>query len=193
MHGAAPDTHPYAVLVIDLISDFAFPEGERMARAARRIAGPLARLCERARRHGVPVIYINDHRGRWRSDRNELIAECSQASALGAPIVRQLAPQPNDYFIFKPKHSCFYATPLDELLRHLGTSHLVLTGTTVEQCVLFTAIDAYVRDFSLVIPPDCVAGLRLRAQALAHMKQLLAAHMPASHRLRFAARRSPRR
>jgi nicotinamidase-related amidase len=193
LHGAAPDTHPYAVLVIDLISDFSFPDGEQLARAAARIAKPISRLCERARRHGVPVVFVNDHRGRWRSDRDQLIAHCSSDDSLGQPVVRQLAPQPDDYFIFKPKHSCFYATPLEELLRHLGASKLVLTGSTIEQCVLFTAIDAYVRDFELVVPPDCVTGVTLRAQALAHMKQLLDAQMTASTRVRFGRARKARR
>jgi nicotinamidase-related amidase len=188
LHGAAPDEHPVALLIIDLISDFEFEDGQKLAGIAKRLVKPVARLTARARTAGVPVIYVNDNRGRWRSDRSELIQRCLAANSIGKPIVEALAPQPRDYFIFKPKHSGFFATPLAALLEHLGTRTLMLTGLTTEQCILFTAIDAYVRDFELLIPRDAVAGLRLSAPALAHMKTVLKANTASSSRVRFSKR-----
>lgn len=185
LHGSAPDENPIALLVVDLISDFRFEDGARLARVARRIAGPVAKLCVRARRAGVPVIYVNDNRGRWRSDRTQLIERCLRADSLGKRIVEQLAPDPRDYFIFKPKHSGFFATPLAALLEHLGTRTLIIAGLTVEQCVLFTAIDAYVRDFQLVVPRDCVGGLQLTTPSLLHMERILKAKVISSARVRF--------
>lgn len=186
LHGAAPDEHSSALLIIDLISDFAFEDGNKLARAAKRIVKQIARLSTRARSAGVPVIYVNDNRGRWRSDRSELIERCLRPNSIGRPIVEQLAPDAQDYFIFKPKHSGFFATPLAALLEHLGTRTLILTGLTLEQCVMFTAIDAYVRDFELAVPRDCVAGLQLGAVSLNHMEKILKAKTTRSPRIVLA-------
>lgn len=189
MHGSAPDEHPVALLIIDLISDFRFEDGEKLARVARRIAPAIARLSKRARASGVPVIYVNDNRGRWRSDRTELLERCSGPDSLGKDVVSELAPESVDYFIFKPKHSGFFATPLAALLDHLGARTVILTGLTTEQCILFTAIDAYVREYELSVPRDCVAGLRLARPALTHMERVLKANIASSTRVRFSRRR----
>jgi nicotinamidase-related amidase len=185
LHGSAPDEHPYALLILDLISDFRFEDGPQLLRAALPAARRIARLKARARTAGAPVIYVNDNRGRWRSDRDQLVQECMAIDAPGRPVVELLAPQPEDYFIFKPKHSAFYATPLEALLEHLGTRTLIITGATVEQCVLFTAVDAYLRDFELVIPRDCVAGLTQQRHALAHLQRVLRARTGAARTIRM--------
>lgn len=185
LHGAAPDESADALLILDLISDFRFPDGERLLRIALPAARRIARLKERARKSRVPVIYVNDNRGRWRSDRGELVARCMESDAPGRPVVELLAPLPDDYFIFKPKHSGFFATPLAALLKHLGTRRLVITGVTLEQCVLFTAMDAYLRDFDMAVPSDCVAGLLHRRRALEHLRSVLDAETPLSSRLRL--------
>jgi nicotinamidase-related amidase len=103
-----------------------------------------------------------------------------------------LRPRPDDYFMFKPKHSGFFATPLAALLRHLGTRQLIVTGVTAEQCVLFTAIDAYLRDFQLVVPGDCIAGLRQVRCAREHLRTILKARMAASPSIRFDRRSTSR-
>jgi nicotinamidase-related amidase len=193
LHGSAPDKHSVALLVIDLISDFRFEDGEKLARAAKRIVKAVAHLTLRVRASGVPVIYLNDNRGRWRSDRAELLKRCTESSSLGADIVRQLAPQERDYFILKPKHSGFFATPLSALLEHLGTRTVVLTGMTTEQCILFTAIDAYVREYDLIVPSDAVAGIRLSRPALVHIKTILKAAAVPCSRVRFARRARARK
>lgn len=185
LHGSAPDESTTALLILDLISDFDFDDGDRLARAARRIASRVAHLSTRARRAGVPVVYVNDNRGRWRSDRSELIERCLRRNSKGKAIVEALAPDPQDYFIFKPKHSGFFATPLAALLEHLGARRLILTGVTTEQCILFTAIDAYVRDFDLIVPPDCVSGLKLGKPSLTHMQEILHAKVSTSPRIRL--------
>src|SRR5690606_41833731 len=83
LHGSAPDENETAVVILDLISDFEFENGSKLARAAQRIAGNVARLSARAREAGVPIIYLNDNRGRWRSGRSELIPRCPRPGSLG--------------------------------------------------------------------------------------------------------------
>jgi nicotinamidase-related amidase len=193
LDGAAPDISTDALLVLDMISDFRFPDGARVARAALPVARRIARLRERATRAGVPVVYVNDNRGRWRSDFAALLRASLREGSPGAPIARLLAPRPRDYCVIKPKHSGFFATALGTLLEYLGARRLVLTGVSTDQCILFTANDAYVRDLDLRIPRDCVAAQDARSSRLAfrYFREVLGADLRPSTRLRF--RRARRR
>ena len=62
-------------------------------------------------------------------------------------MVVQLLPEKDDYFVLKPKHSAFYQTNLEILLNYLGVRTLIMTGMAADICVLFSANDAYMRDF----------------------------------------------
>jgi nicotinamidase-related amidase len=175
---------PAVLLILDMISDFDFPDGETVARAARRIAPAIARLKARAAAAGISCIYANDNPGRWRSDSQALISHCLQ-SERGRSIVEQLRPTDTDYFVLKPRHSAFYATPLEALLEHLGAKRLILTGVSSQQCVLFTATDAHVRNFEVVVPSDCVAGQSSRDSrfALRYFADVLSAKVMPSGKL----------
>jgi nicotinamidase-related amidase len=119
----------------------------------------LAGLKRRAKEAGVPVIYVNDNFGKWQSDFKKILQHCLEEDVRGRPVVEALKPDDDeDYFVLKPKHSGFFSTTLDILLDYLGARTLILTGLTGDICVLFTAHDAYMRDFNLVIPSDCVAS-----------------------------------
>jgi nicotinamidase-related amidase len=76
----------------------------------------------------------------------------------GKPLATILQPDAEDYFVLKPKHSGFYSTTLALLLQALGAHTLILTGIAGNICVLFTANDAYMRGYTLIIPADCVAS-----------------------------------
>lgn len=147
-----------ALLILDMISDFGYPDGERIVRSARRIAPNIARLRERAHAAGIPVVYANDTAGKWESDQKAFIDRCMQPESLGREIVQLLAPTPESYFMFKPRHSAFFGTPLHTLLQRLKIDRLIATGVTSHQCVLFTAMDAHVREFELIIPSDCIGA-----------------------------------
>jgi isochorismate hydrolase len=187
MHGLQPDRARAALLIIDMISDYEFPQSKPVERAARRIAPRIAELKKRARSAGLACVYVNDNPGRWRSDSHALIEHCLAPKRRGADIVQQLLPDPTDYFILKPRHSAFYATPLEVLLKHWGTETLVITGVSSHQCILFTANDAHVRNMKLVIPSDCVAGPSVRDSrfALHYFRSVLGAHVSASSKLRL--------
>jgi nicotinamidase-related amidase len=110
-------------------------------------------LREQAERCQLPVIYVNDNFGEWHSEKSRLV---ERAVAQGSEVARRLAPDDNDYFIIKPQFSGFYATNLQVLLPKLGVRRLILTGVATDICVLFTAADAHMRDYSLWVPSDCV-------------------------------------
>jgi nicotinamidase-related amidase len=169
---APPPTHASgdrcgtALLVIDMLSGWDFPDAQALLRQALRITPRIARLAERCRGAGVPVIYANDNRGRWRSDVHQVVKSAleedraghDRPAAAGARITRALEPRAEDYVVLKPRASAFHATPLELLLQHLGVRRLILTGVSSDQCVLVTAHEAHMREFEVQIPRDCVAS-----------------------------------
>jgi nicotinamidase-related amidase len=187
LHGSAPDDSPLALLLIDVINDLEFPEGGQLLRFALPAARRIAALKRRAKANGVPVIYVNDNFGRWQSDFKKQVNHCLDDGVRGEQIARLLAPDEDDYFVLKPKHSGFFSTTLDILLDHLGSQTLILTGFAGDICVLFSANDAYMRDFELVVPSDCIASETSRANqyALDQMKRFLKADTRQSASVQF--------
>ena len=185
LHGLLPDHSPAVLIILDMVSDFEFPDGEAVARAARRITPAIARLKARASKAGIACLYANDNPGRWRSDSQALIEHCRRARSRGRAVVEALLPTAHDYFIQKPRHSAFYATPLEVLLEYLSTKRLILTGVSSHQCVLFTANDAHLRNFELIVPSDCIAAPSHRESrfALRYFDSVLGAQVRPAARL----------
>ncbi len=165
MHGAVPDRAGMAMLVLDMFSDFQFEDGPRLARLAVPVAQRIRALKAPLTGQGVPCIYVNDNLGRWRSDFQGVVRRAE--GSLGTAVAHLLQPGEQDYCLLKPKHSGFFGTPLETVLETLGARTLILTGTTTPQCILFTATDAYVREYRLVVPSDCVTALTRKQQQLA--------------------------
>ena len=190
LHGSAPDNHHTALLLIDVINDFEFPRGDELFNQALPIAPHIAELKRRARAARIPAVYVNDNFGRWQSNFDQLVKHCLQDGVRGQPFVEQLKPDSQtDYFVLKPKHSAFFQTPLDLLLKHFGVERLILTGVSTNSCVLFTAADAYMRDLELIVPNDCAAACNPQEHnvALEQMRCMLKADVSASTRLQLNA------
>ena len=177
LHGNVPDNAEAALLLIDVINDLEFPGSELLIEQVMPIAANIAALKRHARQAGIPVIYVNDNFGKWRSDFSKLIAHCLHDDVRGRPLVQLLQPDSEDYFVLKPKHSGFFSTTLDTLLAYLQAKTLILAGIAGNSCVLFTAHDAFMRDFHLIIPADCVASNTPEDNryALEHMRNVLQA------------------
>ena len=139
----------------------------------------IAALKKRCARAGIPAVYVNDNFGKWRSDFKTLVSHCLKDEVRGEEVVELLKPDRDDYFVLKPKHSGFYSTTLDLLLEHLGAKALILTGFTGDICILFTACDAFLRDYRLLIPSDCVVSEdeKENTAALKYMQRVLEANI----------------
>jgi nicotinamidase-related amidase len=153
-----PDNSHTVLILIDVINDFEFPGGEKLFRYAYPAARRIKSMKQAMRARGVPTIYANDNFGRWKSDFREVLDHCLEEGVRGKPVAELLRPGPEDYFVLKPKYSAFYGSALDTLLRYLGARELVLAGFAGDICVLFSASDARMRDYSLRIPRDCIAS-----------------------------------
>ena len=145
LHGNAPDNASVALLLIDVINDLDFAHGKALLKQALPMATKIAALKRRAKRVGIPSIYVNDNFGRWQSDFQHVLRHCLDEDVCGKPLATLLQPDAEDYFVLKPKHSGFYSTTLELLLQALGVHTLILTGLAGNICVLFTANDAYMR------------------------------------------------
>ncbi|WP_173917267.1 cysteine hydrolase family protein [Halobacillus sp. Marseille-Q1614] len=145
-----------ALLVIDMINKMDFDGGEDLLKHTREITGSINHLRKEANEKEMPVIYVNDNFGLWQDNADELIEECKKGP--GKEIVEEILPEEDDYFIIKPKHSGFFGTQLSILLEQLEVENLILTGVAGDICILFTANDAYMRDYNLWVPRDCIAS-----------------------------------
>lgn len=176
-----------ALLIVDMLNDFSFPEGERLLKKTWPVAQNIQKLKHRAQAHNIPCIYVNDNFGYWRSSWQDIYDYCSAPEQRGCKIAEALVPTPDDYFVLKPRHSGFFNTCLSTLLRELGVQKLIVTGVAGNICVLYTVNDAYMNDFELVVPYDCTASNTKRENdfALEQMKKSMKARVVKSSSIRF--------
>ncbi len=147
-----------ALLLVDFINLFDFPDSGEVARrgvVAARNAAHLKALCRAAR---VPCIYANDNFGHWESEFSALVARCLRDGGPPREIAQTLRPEDGDLSVLKPRHSAFYGTPLEFLLEELHVESLIVCGVSADMCVFATAQDAHTRKFDLWVPADCVAA-----------------------------------
>lgn len=170
------------LLLVDFINPLNFDGADDLSGAAVSAARATGRLRQRLGREGSQSVYANDNYGVWRSDFSRLWHACSLVDGAPGAMAKALRPRKQDFTILKPRHSAFYSTPLDLLLRQLKCRRLVLTGLAADNCVLFTAMDAYLRGYALWIPADCTAAESedAKQQALQHMARVLKADVSPS-------------
>ncbi|WP_280770090.1 isochorismatase family cysteine hydrolase [Salipaludibacillus daqingensis] len=171
------DFQHVAILLVDMISDFDFEDGDQLYKHTLPVAKNISSLKKRAKDLDIPVLYVNDNYGRWQSDFPGIVNEMSQ-SERGKKIVELIKPEDDDYFILKPQYSAFFMTPLELLLEYLNVKSLIIAGVAGNMCVHFTANDAYMRNFRLYIPSDCTASNSNQEndEALHLMEQVLKAN-----------------
>jgi len=152
-----------ALIVIDMLNRYEHEDAEPLLESVREIVPTLARLIETARRRNVLTIYVNDNHGDWTAGR----AQLSEWALDGADpaVIEPILPHDDAPFLVKARHSAFYETQLEYLLRQQNIDRLVLAGQVTEQCILYSALDAYVRHFEVIIARDAVAHIH---EDLAH-------------------------
>ena len=172
-----------ALLIIDIINDFQFKHGKALAEKTYAICPNIVKLKETMQKKHMPIIYINDHYDLWQADYNKIMDNCR--NSLSASIIAALSPDDEDFFLIKPKHSAFFGTALHTLLSQLKVKNLILTGIAGNICVLFTANDAYMREYGLSIPNDAIASAddQDNAYALRMMENVLKADVRSTEML----------
>jgi len=151
-----------ALLIIDMFTLFDFPEAGQAKPEALKAAGHIERLAQHFRKRDHPVIYANDNFANWQMDFKELVKLCLTTEGESSAIAKLLQPEHGDYFVLKPKHSAFLATPLTVLLAKLGVRELVIAGMTAESCITATCFDANAREYQTIVVQEAVAGIGSR-------------------------------
>jgi nicotinamidase-related amidase len=146
-----------ALLVIDMLNAYRHEDADPLAESVTEIIGPLAGLIEQARKRDDHLIYVNDNYGDFAATRDDIVRQALEG---GHPeLVRPILPDASCLFLEKVRHSAFYATPLSYLLTRLDARRVILTGQVTEQCILYSALDAYVRHFEVVVVSDAIAHI----------------------------------
>jgi nicotinamidase-related amidase len=171
------DINHSALIVVDMLNPYEHEDADLLTPSVENTVGNIRDLVGRAREEGVDVIYVNDNYGNWTSSREELV----QAAREGArpDLIEPILPHEETAFVIKARHSIFYSTPLEYLLATEGIDHLVLAGQVTEQCILYSALDAYVRRLSVTVARDAVAHIdpELAEAALTMMESNMAAEI----------------
>jgi nicotinamidase-related amidase len=170
-------TMPTAVVVVDMLNPYDHEDAELLVDSVEEVVEPIAKLVERAGREGAEVIYVNDNYSDWNSSQEEL-AERALAGAR-PDLVEPLLPPQRASFVVKARHTIFYMTPFEYLLFQKEIDNLVLVGQVTEQCILYSALDAYVRHVPVTVPPDGVAHIHadLADSALRMMERNMSAQL----------------
>ncbi|MDX3854548.1 isochorismatase family cysteine hydrolase [Streptomyces sp. AK02-01A] len=174
-----------AVVVIDMINTYDHADADLLLPSVTKVVPSVVRLLERARERGVPVIYVNDNFGEWRSHHGEIVD--TALSGPHADLVEPLRPDDESLFVVKARHSIFYETPLAYLLSQLGIGHVILCGQVTEQCVLYSALDAHIRHLEVTVPEDAVAHIHadLADAALRMMRRNMKAEIRNTDSIEF--------
>ncbi len=146
-----------ALIVVDMLSAYDFEGADQLVENVEQTLPKMQELVRRAREQEAPIIYVNDNMGEWRSDRDKLVEEVMQGEH--AELVRPIVPEEDTMFVVKARHSIFYETPLEYLVRQEEIDRLVLVGQVTEQCILYSALDAHIRHIPIVVPRDAVAHI----------------------------------
>src|SRR5947209_3268709 len=166
-----------ALLIVDMLNTYDHPDAEPLVESAREMVENLRALIDTARRQEMLVVYVNDNHGDWGAGANKL----ADAALGGAhpELVEPIRPWRGVPFVVKARHSIFYETQLEYMLRSEGIDRIILTGQVTEQCILYSALDGYVRHFEIAIARDCVAHIdeRLAGAALEMMESNMHAHV----------------
>jgi nicotinamidase-related amidase len=163
-----------ALIVIDMINAYDFPDAEKVVPAAKEAVPAIEHAIGE---HDGPVIYVNDNFGHWRSHRDQLVEEALNGRQ--PELVEPIKPADDALFVIKARHSIFYQTPLEYLLNQEDVASVILTGQVTEQCILYSALDAYIRHFEVRVPPDAVAHIHedLADAALQMMERNMSADL----------------
>ncbi|HEV7562289.1 MAG TPA: isochorismatase family cysteine hydrolase [Solirubrobacterales bacterium] len=175
-----------ALVVVDMLNPYDHPEAERLAEHVGKTLPGIETLLERAKEEEVPIVYVNDNYGDWNSSAEELGEKAKEGAH--PELVEPVLPGSDRHsFVIKARHSIFYGTPLEYLLEQMDVGRLVLCGQVTEQCIFYSALDAYVRHFELAIPTDAVAAIydHLAEAALEMMERNLSAELRGAGEIRL--------
>lgn len=184
-------SHSAGLVVIDMLNRYEHEDADRLTSSVRDALPAMQALIAQARQRDVPIVYVNDNYGDWSAGPGELCERALQGSHRA--LVEPVLPPAGTAFVTKARHSIFYETSLEYLLRSMGVQRLILTGQVTEQCVLYSALDAYVRHYHVTVPRDAVAHIHpgLADAALELMRRNMHAQITSANEVLSGGSQAP--
>jgi nicotinamidase-related amidase len=173
-----------ATIVIDMLNPYDHEDADALAEQARTRIEPLQELIQATRESDAELVYVNDNFGEFASTWKDLVDQA--LNGRHPELVDPIKPPEGVPFVQKVRHSAFYSSALEYLLRANEIDTLILAGQVTEQCILYSALDAYVRHFNVRIPTDAVVPIdtELGDAALQMMERNMGAELvPAAQAL----------
>ena len=146
-----------ALVVVDMLNPYDHEDAEQLTRNVEPVVPRIRALLDRAQESGIEVIYVNDNYGNWNSSPAELAERATGGER--PDLIEPILPPDDASFVIKARHTIFFETPLGYLVQQKEIDRLILTGQVTEQCILYSALDAYVRHIPLAVPRDAVAHI----------------------------------
>ena len=176
-----------ALIVVDMLNSYEHDDADALTKSVEEVVEPLADLIARAGRDGIEIVYVNDNYGDWKSSRKDLARQAMDGAR--PDLVEPLLPPDSADFVVKARHTIFYMTPLEYLLGQKEIDRVILTGQVTEQCILYSALDAFVRHFEVAIPRDGVAHIHehLADAALEMMRRNMGAELTSCEDVKLSA------
>src|SRR5919197_3147343 len=176
-----------ALIVIDMLSSYDFEDAEKLVPAVEETLPRMRDLVKRALDHDVLTVYVNDNYDDWHSNRDALLDSALEGKY--KHLVEPIAPNDEALFVVKARHSIFFQTPLEYLLGQQDVERVVLVGQVTEQCILYSALDAYIRHLEVCVPRDAVASIHphLADAALELMERNMSAEICTASEVAFGA------
>lgn len=156
-------------IVIDLVRDY-FDSGlwpaSQLPEARQRLVTATNELAALFRAKNFPIIWFRQEFLPDLSDAFLHVRRSGKPYAIrgtpGCQLLPELQVAPEDILLVKKRYSAFYQTELDAVLGDLQPQTLVLAGITTAWCVRATAVDAYQRDYCVLLAQEAIAGFTER-------------------------------
>jgi nicotinamidase-related amidase len=161
-----------ALLVIDMLNAYDHEDAELLAESVEEKIQAIVQLRDQADDDpDTLVVYVNDNYDQWEATREDLVKRALDGKR--PDLVEPIAPDEPVPFLPKGRHSVFYETALAHLLSVNEVERIVLVGQVTEQCILYSALDGYIRGYEVVVPRDAVAHIHPElAEAALKMMEL---------------------
>ena len=146
-----------ALIVTDMLNKYEHEDADKLVASVEKVLPQVVELRDRATEAGALIMYVNDNHGEWEASRDGLV----QSALEGArrDLVEPILPREDDLFLSKTRHSIFYSSPVEHILAQEDVDHVVICGQVTEQCILYSALDAYLRHLDVTVPRDAVAHI----------------------------------
>jgi nicotinamidase-related amidase len=145
------------LVVIDMLHDFL---DSWDAVRKEKLLSSINALTSTMRSHGHPVVWVRqefepDLRDAYQEMKVKGIRTTIRGTR-GSQIVSELSVAASDLVIIKKRYSAFFGTALDETMASLRPDAIILAGINTHACIRTTAIDAYQRDWNVILAQDCI-------------------------------------